>query len=258
MMSFQRLVPIALVTLLSPAALLAQTPEKLLSLPIVDKAIEFHGGDLFRHSTTSLTITSASGSFTIEARLDGGLFDYVVAGAVGRDRVERKVHWSNDVTERWDNGEAVELDDDAAQQAMDFVNARIYFPYLPYRLNDGNTYKEDLGLEEWDGKMLHKVRVSFREGTSTDAEDQYLYWFDPETGRMEQLAYSFIVGNGGLRLRKVTEHMRVGGILFTDQENYAITGQGMSVNQITPEFAANEMELMSTVMLTDIDVTPLQ
>ena len=48
MMSFQRLVPIALVALLPPAALLAQAPEKVLSLPIVDKAIEFHGGDLWR------------------------------------------------------------------------------------------------------------------------------------------------------------------------------------------------------------------
>ena len=40
-------------------------------------------------------------------------------------------------------------------------------------------------------------------------------------------------------------------------ENYAINGQGMSVNQITPELAANEMELMATVKLTDIDVTLL-
>ena len=258
MMSLQRLSLVAVVALLSPAALLAQAPEKVLRLPIVDKAIEFHGGNLFEHSTTSLTITSASGSFTIEASLDGGLFDYVVIGAVGRDRVERRVHWNNDVTERWDNGEPVVLDDETAQQARDFVNARVYFPYLPYRLNDGNTYKEDLGLEEWDGKMLHKVRVSFREGSSTDDEDQYLYWFDPDTGRMEQLSYSFIVGNGGLRLRKVTEHKSIGGILFTDQENYAINGQGMSVNQITPTFAANDMELMSTVVLSDITVEPLQ
>ena len=75
---------------------------------------------------------------------------------------------------------------------------------------------------------------------------------------MEQLSYSFIVGNGGLRLRKVTEHKSIGGILFTDQENYAINGQGMSVNQITPTFAANDMELMSTVVLSDITVEPLQ
>lgn len=256
MMSTQRLAHFALLALWSPAVLLAQAPEKVLSLPIVDKAIEFHGGDLYAHSDSLVTITSASGSFTIEAKLDGGLFDYVVTGAVGRDRIVRKVHWTNDVTERWDDGTAVELDDESAQQARDFVNARVYFPYLPYRLNDGNTYKEDLGVEEWDGKMLHKVRVSFREGTSTDDEDQYLFWFDPDTGRMEQLAYSFIVGNGGLRLRKVTQHNRVDGILFTDQENYAINGQGMSVNQITPEFVASEMELMSKVVLTDIEVMP--
>ena len=259
-MSRHSVVPVVLVGLvmtLGAPSTLAQAPEKVLRLPIVDTAIEFHGGDLFEKSETRLTITSASGSFDIQARLDGGLFDYVVTGKVGRDRIDRRVHWNNDVTEQWDNGEAMELDDEAAQRARDFVNARIYFPYLPYRLNDGSTYKEDLGLEEWDGRRLHKVRVSFAPGTSTDAEDQYLYWFAPDTGRMEQLAYSFVVGQGGLRLRKVTEHTRVDGMLFTDQENYAINGQGMSVNQITPEFAAESMELMSTVMLTNITVNPL-
>ena len=231
--------------------------EKSLNVPIVDKAIKFHGGELFEKSETELTITSASGSFAIRARLNGDEFDYVVSGKVGRDQIDRRVHWNNSVTEQWDTDEPVELDDEAAQRARDFVNARVYFPYLPYRLNDGNTYKEDLGLEEWDGRMLHKVRVTFAPGTSTDAEDQYLYWFDPDTGRMEQLAYSFVVGQGGLRLRKVIEHTRVDGMLFTDQENYAINGQGMSVNQITPEFAAEQMELMSTVKLTDIKVSPL-
>ncbi len=48
---------------------------------------------------------------------------------------------------------------------------------------------------------------------------------------------------------------RVGGILFSDQENWAQNGQGLSVDSLTPEYVAENMEVMSTVVLSDIEVT---
>lgn len=256
-MTFRRiLAPLAAAVVLAATAG-AQAPEKQLRLPIVDKAIEFHGGPLFQRSHTTLTIASLSGSFDISARMDSGRFEYVVSGKTRSG--ERRVRWTNDSLERWDDGKPVPLEtDEDRQRAEDFVNARVYFAFLPYRLNDGNTYKEDLGIEEYDGRKLHKVKVTFRPGTSTDADDEYMYWFDPDTGRMEQFAYSFVVGDGGLRLRKVTKFEEVGGILFAvEQENYAIDGQGFKVEQITPEYVAKNMKLLSTVTLKDIKVTPI-
>jgi hypothetical protein len=230
---------------------------KVTRLPIVDKAIEFHGGSIYEASTISMTVTSLSGSFEIVTTRNGGAFDHTVTGAVGREtKVMRKVHYTNDTVERWDDGVAVELDDENAQRSRDFVNSRVFFPFLPYSLKGDNVYKEDLGLETWDGRELHKVRVSYAAGTSTDADDEYMFWFDEQTGEMVMFGYDFIVSDGGLRLRKVTGTQRVGGVLFSDQENWAVDGQGYSVNQLTPEYVAQNMKIMSTVTLTNIVVTP--
>src|SRR3990172_4462504 len=63
---------------------------------IVARAIEYHGADVYERSRISMTITSLSGSFRIEAFRDGGNFEYVVTGTVGPDAVERRVRLTND------------------------------------------------------------------------------------------------------------------------------------------------------------------
>lgn len=223
---------------------------------MIDKAIAFHGGDLYHASATSLTITSRSGSFRIISRVDGDRYDHAVL--TEREGGSRKVRASNESVEVWENGEAVAVEPGQEQRLRDFVSARVYFPFLPYRLNDPGVHKEDLGMEAWDGRELRKIKVTFEAGSSTDAQDEYLYWFDPETGRLEQFAYSFVAGGGGLRLRTGFNYRRAGGILFFDSDNYGIDGQGLRVEQITPDFVADEMKKISTVALTDIEVERLR
>ena len=229
-------------------------------LPIVDRAIEFHGGDVYRSSETKLTIRSKSGAFELISRMDGDRYDHTVVGKTSDGKV-RRVRSTNDTVEETRDGVAVPLDETTAKRDRDFVNARVYFPFLPFRLNDPGVYKQDLGLETWDGRSLHKVKVTFEAGSSTDANDEYLYWFDPETGRLEQFAYSFGTGaeNGGLRLRKGFNYRRVGGLLFFDSENWGVDGGGdLRVEQITPEYAAKSFEKISTVVVDDVSVVPVE
>lgn len=233
----------------------AQEPPKVERLPIVDKAIAFAGGDLYEHSESELRICSASGCYHLQVRVDGEHFEYVVEGEVRG--VARRVRVTNDTTERWDDGRPVELTGDEVQRTRDFAFARVYFPYLPYRLNDPSVYKQDLGLERWGERQLHKVKVTFAAGSSSSAEDEYLYWFDPETGRLEQFAYSFGSGErAGVRLRQPIEWRRVGGILFSDQRNLGASAPGIRVDVVTPEFAEG-MEEVSVVKLSEIEVEPL-
>lgn len=230
---------------------------------VVDRAIEHHGGDLYESTETELTITSRSGSFRVVSRVEGELFDHVVH-TTGREGEERKMRATNDRVELWVDGEPVPVEPDREQRIRDTVMARVYFPFLPYRLNDPSVRKRDLGLETWDGRELRKIKVTFAAGTSTDAEDEYLYWFDPETGRLEQFAYSFHTGQGGLRLRRGFDYRRVGGILFMDSENLGVNGlegpggERLTVESITPAFAEEQMELISTVELSDVQVRPLE
>jgi hypothetical protein len=250
-----------LVAFVFPAVLGAPAAaEKTRRLPIVDRAIAYHGGDLYRASETRLTIRSRSGAFRMTVRTDGEKFEHVVVDAVPDGR-ERKTRVTNDTAERWEGTERVTLGADGERRARDFVQSRVYFPFLPFRLNDASVWKEDLGLEEWDGRKLQKVKVTFDAGTSTDASDEYLYWFEPATGRLVQYAYSFGTGKaeGGLRLRKNFNERRVGGILFADSENLGHDGPGnLRVTVITPAYVKSKMQKISTVTLEDIQVKPLQ
>lgn len=227
--------------------------EKAKRLPIVDQAIEHHGGDVYASSETSLRICSLSGCFRIEARVDGGRFEYDVTETDGG----RRVRITNDTTEVWQDGERVPEAPQEPQRWRDWVFARVYFPFLPYGLNSDGVYKEDLGLVEWGGATLHKVKVTFEPGSSTAASDEYLYWFDPETGRIVFFAYSFAGNPGGLRFRRAVDYRRVGGILFFDQENLGVEGEGLRVDLVDQDFVAARMEPVSTVELDDITVRPL-
>jgi len=99
--------------------------------------------------------------------------------------------------------------------------------------------------------------VTFTPGSSTDADDEYLYWFDPESAQLVQFAYSFKANDGGLRFRRLVDYRRIAGILFADQENYAIDGGGLTVDQITPQFVSDSMRMLSKIELRDIQVRPL-
>lgn len=235
-------------------ALVAAAPVE--RLPIVDQAIAFHGGDLYRSTETELDVCSLSGCFHVRARIDGDAYEYEVEGGRGRSR--RRVLWSNERLEVYQKDKLVALAADEEQRWKDWVMARVYFPFLPYRLNDPSVFKEDQGLETWDGRDLQRVKVTFSPGSSTDASDEYVYWLDPESGRVEQFAYSFKGRPGGLRFRQAQNYRRVGGILFFDQTNLGVEGDGLTVEEITPSFVAERMKEVSVVTFKDIEVRPLK
>ncbi len=237
--------------LLLSVAVFAQGSIPRHRLAIVDRAIEQHGGELYRHSETELDLCSKSGCFQVTARIDGDQWAYTISGKSGDSQL--RVHSAHDalIVQRDGAEEAVAAD---PQRFHDWAMARVYFCFLPFRLNDPSVFKQDLGLVDWDGRRLHQVKVTFQAGTSTDAGDEYMYWFDPETARLEYLAYSYDDNGGGLRFRRAVRHRRVGGVLFFDQENHGIDGPGLSVDAIDADFVRDSMRHVSTVRLEGIEV----
>lgn len=226
---------------------------------IVAKAIEHHGGDRFEASETSFEIASLSGTFRVEVRRDGGLYRQAVETLTQEGW--RRVEATNDRVTVTVGGKPRPVPADEERRWRDHVAARVWFPFLPYGLLGEGVYTHDLGIEEWpaesaDGaaRKLHKVKVTFEPGSSSDAEDEYLFWFDPETGRLEQYAYSF---DGGLRFRRAKNFREVGGLLFADHENYGIDQEGREVDEVTPALVANEMSHVSTIELRNLQVTPI-
>jgi hypothetical protein len=225
-------------------------------LEVVRRSIAHHGGELYDSSVVTMTMCSGTGCYDLSVESRGGVYRHRVAGPVSTGH--RTVEATNDTVRHWRDGVEVEVADAAeAQRLRDWATARIYFAFLPYRLDDPSAMQRDLGLELWGERELRKVKVTFRPGTSTDAQDEFLYWFDPETGRLEQFAYSYEGRPGGLRFRRLGNHRRVGGILFFDQENLGVEGDGLSLDQIDPAFVANRMRPVSQIRLEQIIVRPL-
>lgn len=250
-----RVASVVLLAWLPAASTHAAEPPKAKRLPIVDQAIDHHGGDRYRASRTTLEVCSKSGCFQAEARVDGDNYRYEATRV--RNGVTRRVRMTNDTVSAWQNGKADALTPDREQRHRDWVMQRIYFAFLPYRLNDSSVWKQDLGLETWGDQKLHKVKVSFTPGSSSDADDTYMYWFDPATGEVVQFAYDYKGSPGGLRFRQAVNHRRIGGILFFDQENYGAEGDGLRVDQITPRYAAT-LRLVSTVRFENIAIEPIE
>lgn len=224
---------------------------------IVERSIRHHGGALYERSEVEMRLCSASGCYELTVWRRDGLYRQRVAGPVSSGR--REVEVTNDCVELLTDGGAIEVTDPVeAQRLRDWATARIYFAFLPYRLADPSVRYWALGEERWGERLLDKVKVTFRAGSSTDAEDEYLFWFDPQTARLEQFAYSYQGSPGGLRFRRLTNYRRVGGILFFDQHNLGVEGEGLDVDLLTEEFVDRRLRPVSTVELKQIEVRPLR
>lgn len=245
---------LAALVLLAPALASGQPTHH----PLVERAVAFHGGGLYEATETTTTIASASGSFDLRVRRDGGLFEIEVDGAMG-DGTPRRALLTNDGVREWRGGEELSLDAAGAARARRFVEARVWFPFLPYGLLGDAVRHQDQGLERWGERSLHRVKVTFETAPGDDPADEYAFWLDPETGRVEQYAYAYDQGTpqAGLRFRLARNHRRVGGLLFFDVANLGIDERSdLSVDLVDPAFAAT-LEPISDVELSAIEVTPI-
>ncbi|HEX6201430.1 MAG TPA: hypothetical protein VF100_00420 [Thermoanaerobaculia bacterium] len=228
------------------------------NLPIVEQSIAFHGGEVYARSEISFKIVSRSGSFDAVVRHDGGRYRHAVTSET--EEGLRTVVVTNDTVEVRVDGEPRPVPAEGERRWRDFVSARVWFPLLPFRLADAGVRQRDLGLETWPATeaggepvTLHRVKVTFDAGG-----DEYLFWFDAETGRLEKLAYRFA---GGLRFREAFGFRRVGGVLFADHRNLGLdwddAAEAMPVDVIDPRFVSERLAPISTIRLEDVEVTPL-
>lgn len=218
---------------------------------VVHQAIEAHGGAKYLESQIEFDFRDIH--YTIFKSTDR--FEYVREFSDSLSQLKDVLN--NEGFTRYRNGVAIDtLSEESIGKYSRSVNSVAYFAYLPYGLNDAAAIKEYLGETELEGETYHLVKVTFtQEGGGDDYDDEFLYWIGKDDFYVDYLAYSYHTDGGGVRMRKVSDVIVVGGIRFQNYLNYKSSLEDVSVDEMQALFEAGELELLSEIILDNIEVS---
>ena len=81
-----------------------------------------------------------------------------------------------------------------------------------------------------------------------------MYWFDQKTGRLDYLAYVFHTGEGGVRFRVATDHVKVSSVTFIQWDNYGLPNTGIDLHSLASRWADGKLPKLSTIQLDALTV----
>jgi hypothetical protein len=97
----------------------------------------------------------------------------------------------NDGLVRYIDGRVADITEKKRKAYSNSVNSVIYFAFMPWVLNDPAVVPTYLGRDTIQGEVLDQIEIAFTtENGGEDADDEYMYWFTPETRQLKYLAYS--------------------------------------------------------------------
>jgi hypothetical protein len=193
-----------------------ETPKPLdKATMLVQETIKAHGGELYDQANYEFVFRDKKYSF----KNNGSDYTYTVEstkdGSTTRDVLE------NGNFSRKVNNQSVTLSDKKRNSATGAVNSVIYFATLPHKLNDAAVNKKFVEETTIKGKKYDVLKVTFNEeGGGEDHEDEYHYWINQDTKKIDYLAYNYQVNGGGVRFRSAYNVRVVDGITFQDYINY--------------------------------------
>lgn len=218
---------------------------------IVDKAIENAGGDRYNNAEIDFVFRKRK----YRSKREGGKFQLE---RIMTDSTGNEIHdiLDNEGLERYINNSAVELADSLRTPIGNSVNSVHYFVHLPFGLNAPAANKKLIGKDSIGEREYYEIKVTFSQnGGGTDHEDEYLYWIDTKTFKVDYLAYNFETNDGGIRFRKAYNPRIIKGIRFVDYQNYKYEDLSTPLSELDSLFEERELELLSVIETEDVEVT---
>ena len=182
---------------------------------IVNRAIEAHGGDLYKKADYSFIFRDKKYRF----KNDGSSYEYSSEVQKG-DSLIKDVMINNDF-KRYINTKQQALSAENAGKYGESLNSVIYFATLPYKLQDASVNKKFIEETTIKDKKYDVIKVTFgQDGGGKDFDDEFHYWINKQTHKIDYLAYSYLTNDGGIRFRAAFNTRVVDGITFQDYINY--------------------------------------
>ncbi len=179
---------------------------------IINEAIQAHGGTLYNTANYSFIFrkkeyrfTNNDNQYTYSVKRDQNTNDFIINGTFKRHVNEKPI----------------EISKKNAEKYTEALNSVIYFATLPYKLNDAAVNKKFIETTSIKGINYDVIEVTFnQEGGGKDHEDEFHYWVNQETKKIDYLAYKYNVNKGGVRFRSAYNQRVVDGITFQDYINW--------------------------------------
>ncbi|MBX9888575.1 MAG: hypothetical protein K2Y30_11650 [Flavobacteriaceae bacterium] len=182
---------------------------------IVNAAIEAHGGK--RYDTADYSFEFRGKKYRFQN--NGNIYTYTSEIQTGDSLVKDIL--TSDKFERAINGQEQTLSKEDIAKYSEALNSVIYFATLPYKLQDASVNKMYIEEKTIKEKKYEVIKVTFGEaGGGKDFDDEYMYWINKETRKIDYLAYSYKVNDGGVRFRAAFNNRVIDGITFQDYINY--------------------------------------
>lgn len=77
-----------------------------------------------------------------------------------------------------------------------YHNLFFYFYAMPFVVGDPGAFYEDVEPKELAGKTYSGLKISYGENIGDAPDDNYIIWYDQETGKMEWLMYTVTYRSG--------------------------------------------------------------
>jgi hypothetical protein len=182
---------------------------------IIQEAIKAHGGELYDTANYSFVFRTKKYRF----KNDGNKYTYEVEST--KDGETTRDVLDNGKFSRYVNNQSIELSEKKIASATGVINSVIYFATLPHKLNDTAVNKKYVEETTIKGQKYDVIQITFnQEGGGEDHDDQYHYWINQSTKKIDYLAYNYQVNGGGVRFRSAYNTRVVDGITFQDYINY--------------------------------------
>ncbi len=182
---------------------------------VIQETIKAHGGELYDEANYSFVFRTKKYRF----KNDGNQYRYEVEST--KDGETTRDVLDNGTFSRYMNNQPIELSKKKIASATGAINSVIYFATLPHKLNDAAVNKKYVEETTINEQKYDVIQITFnQEGGGEDHDDQYHYWINQNTKKIDYLAYNYQVNDGGVRFRSAYNTSVVDGITFQDYINY--------------------------------------
>lgn len=214
---------------------------------ILARTLTAHGGERYEAAAYRFTFRNMAYTFTNKAG------SYVYTRTQQQDEKTVVDVLDGSKLSRTVDGNPVELDEKKRTAYSNSINSVIYFATLPHKLLDPAVNLNYAGEQTVGEQTYDLLRVDFdQEGGGEDHDDNFVYWINRDTDRIDYLAYDYRTDGGGVRFRSAYTPRLVDGILFQDYVNYKAP-LGTKLEDLTGMYERGELEELSRIETEDVE-----